>query len=139
MEDSKTLPFFLQLGRKNIPQLKPRGVDGCFGTGASQDYLVGFHQLTILTGHGDIRELLLSPKEKLRFLNCGILLVTTGVLYVVHRQQLFQTFRIYANILYISVCKNAIIVRGYIWICDGTTSKSKENEKHSCQDPLVKM
>ena len=33
----------------------------------------------------------------------------------------------------------ALIVRGYIWICDGTTSKSKEKEKHSCQDPLVKM
>ena len=62
MEDSKTLPFFLQLGRKNIPQLKPRGVDGCFGTGASQDYLVGFHQLTILTGQGNIRELLVVSK-----------------------------------------------------------------------------
>ena len=23
---------------------------------------------------------------------------------------------------YISVCKNAIIVRGYIWICGGTTN-----------------
>ena len=89
--------------KDEILQRRSMDVDGCLGTGASQDYLVGFHQLTILTCQGDIRNSLLSPKEELPFLNCGILLDTTGALYVVHRQQLFQTFRIYANILYFCV------------------------------------
>ena len=101
MEDSKTLPFFLQLGRKNIPQLKPRGVDGCFGTGASQDYLVGFHQLTILTGQGNIRELLVVSKVskgRAAFPKLWGLLATTGALYVVQRQHLFEIMIICANI-----------------------------------------
>ena len=53
-----SLSFFNVDKRQNPQQLKPRGVDGCLGTGASQDHLVGFHQLTILAGQGNIRELL---------------------------------------------------------------------------------
>ena len=42
-------------------------VDGCSETGASQDYLVGFHQLTILTGQGNMRDLLVVSKGRAAF------------------------------------------------------------------------
>ena len=42
-------------------------VDGCSETGAIQDYLVGFHQLTILTGQGNMRDLLVVSKGRAAF------------------------------------------------------------------------
>ena len=72
MEDSKTSLFVFNLDNRQNPSAETKRqevwtVDGCLGTGASQDYVVGFHQLTILTSQGDIRELLVVSKGRAAF------------------------------------------------------------------------
>ena len=58
----KNPPFLSATWTKEYPPAETKGCGWLFWDWASQDYLVGFHQLTILTGQGNIRELLVSTK-----------------------------------------------------------------------------
>ena len=104
----QTLPFFLQLGRKTKPPTSSNQEVWMVVWGPETAKITLWASTSWPSAQARVtsENSLLSTnssKEELPFLNCGILLVMTGVLYVVHRQQLFQTFRIYANILYFCV------------------------------------
>ena len=45
------------------------GVDGCLGTGATQDHFVGFHLMNILTGQSHISKVIVLSQVSKRILD----------------------------------------------------------------------
>ena len=63
----KNPPFLSATWTKEYPPAETKGCGWLFWDWASQDYLVGFHQLTILTGQGNVRDLLVVSKGRAAF------------------------------------------------------------------------